>query len=109
MTEPSGKSGELPTLNDLVLRYVMRPQRLFTPVTNVADAMSVLLELQSRGWNFELQSRNDQITYRVSISRVVDDEVESHWAFDPMLPHAICKAALLACGATNEELEDANR
>lgn len=97
------------SMNELVLKYVMRPQRMFTPAANVADAMSVLLELQSRGWHFELQSRSDQITYRVSISRVVDDEVETHWAFDPMLPQAICKAALLACGAPNEEIEDANR
>jgi Phage ABA sandwich domain len=96
------------TLNELVLSRVMRPQRMFTPATNVADAMSVVLEMESRGWGWRMYSRHDQGLYVVVMFRTND----AHATFArgcQTLPHAICRVALLACGVDESEVDHAAR
>jgi len=97
------------TLNELVLSRVMRPQRIFTPATNVADAMSVVLEMESRGWGWRIDSRNSSGMYAVEMFRTHDDEGEYICRLCQTLPHAICRVALLACGVDESEVNHAAR
>jgi len=98
------------TLNELVLSRVMRPQRMFTPATNVADAMSVMLEMESRGWWWWIQSRDYSGTHAVSMFRKNEGyETKMIVRRDEALPHAICRVALLACGVDESEVDHAAR
>lgn len=98
------------SMNELVLKYVMRPQRMFTPAANVADAMSVLLELDSRGWFWSMHRNDDHgRRYYIELFRLVGDVYEGHTGFGDSMTHVICEAAVKACGATDDEVRDANR
>lgn len=70
------------------------------PLTNLAHAGEVLEAMREKGWTYSMggmgNGSNMVVFYR--------DTFTSESAVDPLLPTAICHAALLAEGVKEEEL-----